>query len=59
MWLQVAGWMVVGCGLFALTEGYHAVRQCAAARRRNLWWLAALVAVAGIGLVRVGLGLAG
>ena len=56
--LDIAGWLLVGCGLFALTEGYHAVRQRGTARQRSLWWLAGLVAVVGLGLIRFGLGLA-
>jgi hypothetical protein len=48
----------VGGGLFALTEGYYAVRQRGARLGRNLWWVAGLVAVAGLSLIRLGLGLA-
>ena len=54
----MGGWLLVGGGLFVLTEGYHAVRQRSAARGVSLWWLAGLVAVAGLGLIRLGLWLA-
>ena len=57
--VEIAGWVSVGCGLFALTEGYHAVRQRGVARHRNLWWLAGAMAVLGFTLIRVGLGLTG
>ena len=57
--MDTFGWLLVGCGLFALTEGYCALRQRGAAQGRNLWWLAALVVVAGLSLVRLGLRVAG
>ena len=58
MLLDAFGWLLVGCGIFALTEGYYAVRQRSVAQGRNLWWLAGLVVVAGLALVRLGLALA-
>jgi hypothetical protein len=57
--MQIVAWIIVGCGLFVLTEGYHAIRQRAAQRSQNRWWLAGLIVVAGVGLVRLGLELAG
>lgn len=57
--MEILGWILVGAGLFALTEGYYAIRRRGAAQGKNLWWLAALSAVAGLALVRLGLGLTG
>jgi hypothetical protein len=58
IFLQFTGWFLVGIGLFALTEGYHALRQRAAASGRNRWWLAVLLAVAALALIRFGFALA-
>jgi len=54
-------WLCIGFGLFALTEGYHALRQHAANAERpgRFWWLAGVICAIGLGLIILGLNLDG
>ncbi|MFL2546401.1 MAG: hypothetical protein ACJ0SL_03450 [Candidatus Rariloculaceae bacterium] len=60
MWMELVGWLMIGFGLFTLTEGYHAFRQWTErSRPLQYWWLAGLIAAAGIGLFSAGLRITG
>jgi hypothetical protein len=56
MWIEILSWTLIGFGLFTLTEGYHAFRQQPErSRPLQYWWLAGLIAAAGLGLISAGL----
>ena len=61
MMLEILSWTLIGFGLFTLTEGYHAFRQRTEHSPRPLqyWWLAGLIAAAGLGLISGGLTIGG
>ncbi len=60
MLLEIFSWTLIGFGLYTLTEGYHAFRQrTEQSRPLQYWWLAGLIAAAGLGLIRAGLTLKG
>jgi hypothetical protein len=60
MWQDVLGWLLIGIGLYTLTEGYHAFRQRTQhSRPLQYWWLAGLIAAAGLGLISAGLTIKG
>jgi hypothetical protein len=60
MLIEIARWLLIGFGLFTLTEGYHAFRQrTEASRPLQYWWLAGLITALGFGLVSAGLSIGG
>jgi len=58
---EILSWSLIGFGLFTLTEGYHAFRQRTeqSPRPLNYWWLAGLIAAAGLGLISTGMAIGG
>jgi hypothetical protein len=54
-----SAWLCIGFGLYALTEGYHAVRLYGARTPcpRAGWWRAGVVGAVGFGLISAGFAL--
>ena len=50
-------WLLIGFGIFTLTEGYHAFRQRAARAGMplRLWWVAGAIVAVGLALILAGL----
>jgi len=50
-------WLLIGFGIFTLTEGYHAFRQRAARAGLplRLWWVAGTIVAVGLALILAGL----
>ncbi len=56
MGITIVSWLLIGFGLYTLTEGYHAFRQRTEdSPPLKYWWLAGLIAGAGLGMISAGL----